>query len=166
MRVSRHGVRMSFVQSSRRGALIVALTCAAVIVGANTPGWAQTAGQPSASNASWKYISVRRLRIFIERSIDRDLQWVVFEPNAPPLWAAVRHSITNFLTDLWRSGALKGATPERAFFVRCDRTTMTQDDIDNGRLIIVIGVAPVRPAEFVIIRIGQFTAPSNRARKR
>jgi uncharacterized protein len=158
---------MSSIQSSRRRALIGALICAAVIVGANTPGWARTAGRPSASNADWKYVPVRRQLIFIERSIDRDLQWVVFEPNAPPLWAAVRRSITNFLTDLWRSGALKGSTPEQAFFVRCDRTTMTQADLDNGRLIIVIGVAPVRPAEFVIIRIGQFTAaPSNGARKR
>ena len=101
---------------------------------------------------------VRRLLIFLERSIDLGLQWVVFEPNSEPLWARVRRTVANFLTDVWRSGALEGSKVEEAFFVRCDRTTMTQTDIDNGRLICVIGVAPVKPAEFVIIRIGLFTA--------
>jgi uncharacterized protein len=96
--------------------------------------------------------------IFIEKSIDVGLQWVVFEPNAEPLWARVRRTISNFLRTLWRGGALEGTKPEEAYFVRCDRTTMTQADIDNGRLIVVIGVAPVKPAEFVIIRIGLFTA--------
>lgn len=106
----------------------------------------------------WKYVNVRRLFIFLEESIDEGTQWVVFEPNDIPLWARVRQTITQFLTTVWRSGALAGATPEEAFFVKCDRTTMTQDDIDNGRLICVIGVAPVKPAEFVIFRIAQWTA--------
>jgi phage tail sheath protein FI len=110
------------------------------------------------SDAEFKYVPVRRLLIFIEQSIDLGLQWVVFEPNAEPLWARVRQSISNFLTDVWRSGALEGTKPEEAYFVKCDRTTMTQSDIDNGRLICIIGVAPVKPAEFVIIRIGLFTA--------
>lgn len=110
------------------------------------------------SDSDYKYVPVRRLLIFIEQSIDRGLQWVVFEPNAEALWARVRRTIRNFLTDVWRSGALEGVKPEEAFFVRCDRTTMTQNDIDNGRLICVIGVAPVKPAEFVIVRIGLFTA--------
>jgi len=92
--------------------------------------------------------------------MDIGLQWVVFEPNAEPLWARVKRTITNFLTTVWRNGALEGTKPEEAFFVKCDHTTMTQDDIDNGRLIVVIGVAPVRPAEFVIIRIGLWTAGS------
>jgi len=83
---------------------------------------------------------------------------VVFEPNAEPLWARVRRSITNFLTLVWRNGALEGTKPEEAFFVKCDRTTMTQTDIDSGRLFCVVGVAPVKPAEFVIIRIGLWTA--------
>jgi len=110
------------------------------------------------SDPDWKYVNVRRLLIFIEDSIDRGLQWVVFEPNAEPLWARVTRVIKNFLTVVWRNGALEGTKPEEAFFVKCDRTTMTQTDIDNGRLICVIGVAPVKPAEFVIIRIGLFTA--------
>lgn len=110
------------------------------------------------SDSDYKYVNVRRLVIFLEESIDRGLQWVVFEPNAPELWARVRRSVTNFLTTVWRSGALEGDTPDQGFFVRCDRTTMTQDDLDNGRLICVIGVAPVKPAEFVIIRIGLWTA--------
>jgi phage tail sheath protein FI len=110
------------------------------------------------SDSDWKYVNVRRLMIFIEKSLDQGLQWVVFEPNAEPLWARVRRSISNFLTVVWRNGALEGTKKEEAFFVKCDRTTMTQADIDSGRLICVIGVAPVKPAEFVIIRIGLWTA--------
>lgn len=110
------------------------------------------------SDPLWKYVNVRRLFIFLEESIDEGTQWVVFEPNDIPLWARVRQTIVQFLTGVWRTGALAGATPEEAFFVKCDRTTMTQDDIDNGRLICVIGVAPVKPAEFVIFRIAQWTA--------
>jgi len=113
------------------------------------------------SDSDYKYVNVRRLMIFLEASIDRGLQWVVFEPNAEPLWARVRRSITNFLNVVWRNGALEGTTPEQAFFVRCDRTTMTQTDIDNGRLICEIGVAPVKPAEFVIVRIGLWTASAD-----
>jgi phage tail sheath protein FI len=110
------------------------------------------------SDPDWKYVNVRRLLIFIEASIDRGLQWVVFEPNAEPLWARVRRAISAFLTTVWRNGALEGTKPEEAYFVKCDRTTMTQADIDNGRLIVVVGVAPVKPAEYVIIRIGLWTA--------
>ncbi|MEO0425113.1 MAG: phage tail sheath subtilisin-like domain-containing protein [Pseudomonadota bacterium] len=110
------------------------------------------------SDTAYRYVSVRRLMIFLENSLDQGLQWVVFEPNAEDTWARVRRTITNFLTVVWRNGALEGATVEEAFFVRCDRSTMTQTDIDNGRLIAEVGVAPVRPAEFVIIRIGQWTA--------
>jgi len=106
----------------------------------------------------WKYVSVRRLVIYLEKSIDKGLQWVVLERGGEPLWAAVRAAVGEFLTTQWRAGGLKGATPEEAFFVRCDRTTMTQDDLDNGRLVCLIGVAPVRPAEFVIFRIGQWTS--------
>ncbi|MDH3445811.1 MAG: phage tail sheath subtilisin-like domain-containing protein, partial [Deltaproteobacteria bacterium] len=109
------------------------------------------------SDASWKYINVRRLFIYVEESIDEGTQWVVFEPNDEPLWARVRATISNFLLTVWRSGALEGTKPEEAFFVKCDLTTMTQADIDNGRLICVIGIAPVKPAEFVIFRIQQKT---------
>lgn len=85
---------------------------------------------------------------------------MVFEPNDEPTWARVRRSVRNFLTNVWRDGALQGATPEEAFFVTCDRTTMTQTDIDNGKLIMEIGIAPVKPAEFVIFRIGQWSGGS------
>jgi phage tail sheath protein FI len=110
------------------------------------------------SDALWRYVNVRRLFLFVEESIDEGTQWVVFEPNYEQTWAAVRRSITTFLDRVWRSGALVGATQQEAFFVKCDRTTMTQDDIDNGRLICLIGIAPVKPAEFVIFRISQKTA--------
>ncbi|MCK5056189.1 MAG: phage tail sheath family protein [Candidatus Aminicenantes bacterium] len=112
------------------------------------------------SNTLWKYINVRRLFIFIEESIEEGTQWVVFEPNDQKLWARVKQTITQFLTRVWRDGALMGSTPEEAFFVKCDRTTMTQDDIDNGRLICIIGIAPVKPAEFVIFRIAQWQGGS------
>lgn len=110
------------------------------------------------SDGEWRYVNVRRLFLFVEESIDEGTQWVVFEPNDEPLWAKVRRSIANFLIRVWRSGALMGTTQDEAFFVKCDRTTMTQDDIDNGRLICYIGIAPVKPAEFVIFRISQKTA--------
>ena len=109
------------------------------------------------SDAMWKYINVRRLFIFLEQSIDRGTQWTVFEPNYEQTWTAIRLSVTAFLRTVWRNGALAGVTQDEAFFVKCDRTTMTQDDWDNGRLICVIGVAPVKPAEFVIFRISQKT---------
>jgi phage tail sheath protein FI len=114
------------------------------------------------SNALWKYVSVRRLFIFLERSIYEGTQWVVFEPNDDKLWARVTDTIRLFLRGQWRLGALFGRTEAEAFFITCDRTTMTQDDILNGRLICEIGIAPVRPAEFVIFRIFQNTAEAQR----
>ncbi len=110
------------------------------------------------SNGLWKYVSVRRLFIFLERSIYESTQWVVFEPNDDKLWARVTDTIRLFLRAQWRGGALFGRTEQEAFFITCDRTTMTQDDILNGRLICEIGIAPVRPAEFVVFRIFQNTA--------
>ena len=112
------------------------------------------------SDPEWKYVNVRRLFIYIEHSIDKGTQWAVFEPNNNRLWNNIRRTIEDFLLVLWRDGALLGDKPEEAYFVRCDRTTMTQNDLDNGRLICLIGVAPVKPAEFVIFRIGQWTADS------
>jgi phage tail sheath protein FI len=100
-------------------------------------------------------VNVRRLFIFVEHTIDKNTQWVVFEPNDEPLWAKVRQVVTNFLTGLWHAGMLQGANQGEAFFVKVDRTTMSQDDIDNGRLIVLVGIAPVKPAEFVIFRIQQ-----------
>jgi phage tail sheath protein FI len=110
------------------------------------------------SDPEWKYVNVRRLFIYIEHSIDKGTQWAVFESNGQKLWANLRQTVEDFLLVLWRDGALLGDKPEQAYFVRCDRTTMTQNDLDNGRLICLIGIAPVKPAEFVIFRIGQWTA--------
>ena len=110
------------------------------------------------SNGLWKYLNVRRLFIYVEESIKANTNWVVFEPNTQGLWTRVTRTISTFLATCWRDGALMGSSPEEAFFVECGPTTMTQDDIDNGRLICQIGIAPVKPAEFVIFRITQKTA--------
>jgi hypothetical protein len=108
------------------------------------------------SDPAWKYLNVRRLFIFLEQSIDNATQYAVFEPNDVPLWERLRGSVTAFLTTQWRNGMLQGRTVEQSFFVRVGLgETMTQDDIDNGRVIMLIGVAPVKPAEFVIFRITQ-----------
>jgi len=110
------------------------------------------------SDPEWKYINVRRYFAYLERSIDKGTQWAVFEPNGERLWANVRRTIEDFLLNEWQMGALLGDKPEKAYFVKCDRSTMTQNDLDNGRLVCLIGVAPLKPAEFVIFRIGQWTA--------
>ena len=111
----------------------------------------------ASSKPLWKYVNVRRLFIFLEESIKANTNWVVFEPNDELLWIRVRRTIEVFLEGVWRSGALAGATTTDAFFVNIGTNTMTQDDIDNGRLVCVIGVAPVKPAEFVIFRLTQKT---------
>jgi uncharacterized protein len=112
----------------------------------------------ASSDPEWKYVNLRRYFAYLEHSIDRGTQWAVFEPNGEALWDNVRRTIDSFLYSEWESGALLGDKPEKAYFVRCDRSTMTQNDLDNGRLVCLIGVAPLRPAEFVIFRIGQWTA--------
>jgi uncharacterized protein len=113
------------------------------------------------SDNEWIYINVRRLFIFLEHSLDIGTQWAVFEPNSQQLWARLTQSVSAFLTTQWQAGALMGAKASDAFFVRCDQTTMSQDDIENGRLIMIVGVAPVFPAEFVIIQIGQWAGGSS-----
>jgi phage tail sheath protein FI len=109
-------------------------------------------------NSLWRYVSVRRLFIFLEHSIYDSTQWIVFEPNDERLWERVKDTLRLFLRTQWRNGALMGTTEDEAFQIACDRSTMTQDDILNGRLICEIGIAPVRPAEFVVFRIYQNTA--------
>ncbi len=110
------------------------------------------------SDPEWRYLSVRRLFNYISESIMEGTQWAVFEPNDERLWSSLRISASNFLTRVWRSGALFGATPEQAFFVKCDDETNPPDVIEAGQVVIEIGFAPVKPAEFVIFRISQFTA--------
>lgn len=110
------------------------------------------------SDPEWRYVPVRRLAIFLEHSIERSTQWAVFEPNDERLWAAMRSTVGDFLMSIWQSGGLPGDKPEDAFFVRCDRSTMTQDDLDKGRLVCLVGYAPVSPAEFVVFRFSHVTA--------
>ncbi|MEO8955614.1 MAG: phage tail sheath subtilisin-like domain-containing protein [Ktedonobacteraceae bacterium] len=112
------------------------------------------------SDPEWKYVNLRRYFAYLEHSLDKGTQWAVFEPNGEALWANVRRTVEDFLLNEWQSGALLGDKPDKAYFVRCDRTTMTQNDLDNGRLVCLVGVAPLRPAEFVIFRIGQWTGDS------
>ncbi|WP_341644908.1 phage tail sheath family protein [Thauera sp. SDU_THAU2] len=115
-------------------------------------------GRTLASDPEWKYVNVRRYFLYLERSIEKSTQWAVFEPNGEALWANIRSSVEDFLFNEWRNGRLLGGTPKEAYFVRCDRSTMTQNDIDNGRMVCLVGVAALKPAEFVIFRIGQKTA--------
>jgi len=110
------------------------------------------------SDPEWKYVHLRRYFAYLERSIDQGTQWAVFEPNGEALWADVRRTVSDFLLNEFQGGRLLGTRPEAAYFVKCDRTTMTQNDLDNGRLVCLVGVALLRPAEFVIFRIGQWTA--------
>jgi phage tail sheath protein FI len=107
------------------------------------------------SDASWRYINVRRLFNMVEQSIEAGTQWVVFEPNDEKLWKRVTRDLSAFLMRLWRQGALFGSSPEQAFYVKCDSETNPPEVIDAGQLIVEIGMAPVKPAEFVIFRIGQ-----------
>lgn len=107
------------------------------------------------SGSEWRYINVRRLFNMVEESIARSTMWVVFEPNDATLWNSIKRDVTAFLTMLWRQGALKGSTPAEAFFVKCDAETNPPEVVDAGMVVTVIGIAPVKPAEFVIFRIGQ-----------
>ncbi len=106
-------------------------------------------------SSEWKYVPIRRLALFIEESLYRGSQWVVFEPNDEPLWAQIRLNVGSFMQSLFRQGAFQGSSPREAYFVRCDRTTTTQNDIDRGIVNIMVGFAPLKPAEFVIIQIQQ-----------
>ena len=110
-----------------------------------------------ASDAQWRYINVRRLFNFVEESIELGTQWVVFEPNDRDLWERIKRDISAFLTRVWRDGALFGSTPEEAFYVKCDDELNTVEIRDAGQVIIEIGIAPVKPAEFVIFRISQWS---------
>jgi hypothetical protein len=108
------------------------------------------------SDTEWMYVNLRRYFNYLEHSVDLGTQWVVFENNDPQTWSLVEQTVAGFLRSEWQAGHLVGAKPEQAYFVRCDNTTMTQADIENGRLIVLIGASPVFPAEFVIFRIGQW----------
>jgi Bacteriophage tail sheath protein len=110
------------------------------------------------SDPEWRYLNVRRLFNYISESIMEGTQWAVFEPNDERLWIRLRISVSSFLTRTWRSGALFGATPEEAFFVKCDSETNPADVVEAGQVVMEIGISPVKPAEFVVFRISQYTA--------
>ena len=151
------GIKLSITKGEQDILNSKGINCIRAFPGRGIRVWG---ARTTASDAMWKYVHVRRLFLYLEKSIAEGTRWVVFEPGSEKLWGRVRATITEFLTRVWKDGALMGTKPEEAFLVKCDRTTMTQDDLDNGRLICVIGVAPVKPAEFVIFRIAQFTGGS------
>jgi len=107
--------------------------------------------------SEWKYVPVRRTGLFLEESLYRGLKWAVFEPNGEALWAQLRLNVGAFLHDLFRQGAFQGSTPKDAYLVKCDSETTTQDDINKGVVNIIVGFAPLKPAEFVVIKIQQLT---------
>ncbi|MBJ6762773.1 phage tail sheath family protein [Myxococcaceae bacterium JPH2] len=108
----------------------------------------------------WKYLPVRRLALYIEESLYRGIQWVVFEPNDEPLWAQIRLNVGAFMQSLFRQGAFQGASPRAAYFVKCDKETTTQDDINRGVVNIIVGFAPLKPAEFVVLKLQQMAGQS------
>jgi phage tail sheath protein FI len=107
------------------------------------------------ADPEWKYVNVRRLFIFLEQSIERGTQWVVFEPNDASLWASIRRNVSAFLRLQWREGRLAGLKEEEAFFVQCDETTNPPEVVDAGQVVTLVGVAPLKPAEFVVFRFQQ-----------
>ncbi len=115
--------------------------------------WGARTFEPTESNSEWRYIPVRRLALFIEESLYQGLAWAVFEPNGDPLWAQIRLAASSFMNQLFRAGAFQGASLREAYFVKCSRETMTESDIQAGRLVMIVGFAPLKPAEFVILRI-------------
>jgi len=117
-------------------------------------------GRTLSSDASWRYINVRRLFNMIEESIENGTQWVVFEPNDQNLWGRVRRDVNAFLTTVWRTGALFGLSPDQAFYVKCDEETNPPEARDLGQMVVEIGIAPVKPAEFVIFRVSQWNGDS------
>jgi phage tail sheath protein FI len=134
----------------------MAVNCLRNRPGYGTVAWgARTLRGADATPDDWKYIPVRRTALFIEESLFRGTQWVVFEPNDEPLWSQIRLNVGAFMHDLFRQGAFQGTTPQDAYFVKCDKETTTQSDINNGIVNILVGFAPLKPAEFVVIQLQQ-----------
>jgi phage tail sheath protein FI len=137
------------------------VNCLRAMPGAGRVVWGSRTMQGADRLASeWKYLSVRRTALFLEESLFRGTQWVVFEPNDEPLWAQIRLNVGTFMNNLFRQGAFQGTTPRDAYFVKCDRDTTTQADIDLGIVNIHVGFAPLKPAEFVVIRLQQMAGAS------
>jgi len=126
---------------------------------------ARTRDGADRQTSEWKYLPVRRTALFLEESLARGTRWVVFEPNDEPLWSKVRLTAGTFMNNLFRQGAFAGTTARDAYFVKCDSETTTQNDTDSGVVNIVVGFAPLKPAEFVVIRIQQIAGQTRRAWK-
>jgi hypothetical protein len=132
------------------------INCLRIRVPAGPVVWgARTMQGDDRSASEWKYVPVRRTALYIEESLYRGTQWVVFEPNDEPLWSQIRLNVGAFMHTLFRQGAFQGKTPNDAYLVKCDKETTTQDDINRGVVNILVGFAPLKPAEFVIIQIQQ-----------
>jgi len=136
----------------------IAINCLRTLPIIGHVAWgARTLAGADSQASEWKYIPVRRTALFIEESLFRSSKWIVFEPNDEPLWAQIRLNFGAFLNSLFRQGAFQGATPKEAYFVKCDSETTTQDDINKGIVNILVGFAPLKPVEFVVIKISQMT---------
>ncbi|MFX1554995.1 MAG: phage tail sheath family protein, partial [Promethearchaeota archaeon] len=141
----------------------IAVNCLRIFSFAGKVVWgARTMKGADGLSSEWKYLPVRRLALYIEESVYQGTQWVVFEPNDEELWSQIRLNTGAFLDDLFRKGAFQGTTPKEAYFVKCDGETTTQYDIDRGVVNIVIGFAPLKPAEFIIIKIQQIAGKEDR----
>jgi phage tail sheath protein FI len=154
------GLELNVTKGEQDGLNPMGVNCIRAFPGRGIRVWG---ARTLSSDPSWRYINVRRLFNYVEASVERGTQWVVFEPNDQDLWARVRRDISAFLRMVWRSGALFGTTPEEAFYVKCDEELNPLEVRDAGQLIIEIGMAPVKPAEFVIVRISQWAGPNAEA---
>ncbi len=150
-----NGLAFQVTQAEQGGLNKVGINCVRSFPGRGIRIWG---ARTLSSDPEWRYINVRRLFNYVAESIMEGTQWSVFEPNDQRLWASLRISASNFLTRVWRrSGALFGATPGEAFYVKCDAETNPPEVIEAGQVICEIGISPVKPAEFVIFRLSQFT---------
>jgi uncharacterized protein len=140
----------------------VAVNCIRSFSAYGTVVWgARTTGGNDEAGSQWKYVPIRRLALFLETSLYRGTQWVVFEPNDAPLWGQIRLNVGSFMQTLFTQGAFQGSTPQQAYFVKCDSETTTPTDQDNGIVNILVGFAPLKPAEFVIIQIQQIAGQTS-----
>jgi phage tail sheath protein FI len=140
------------------------VNCLRFAPGAGHVVWGARTRDGNDRNASeWKYVPVRRTALFLEESLYRGTQWVVFEPNDAPLWAQIRLNVGAFMNNLFRQGAFAGTTPKEAYFVKCDAETTTQDDVNLGVVNIIVGFAPLKPAEFVVITLQQLAGQTGSA---
>ena len=155
-----NGLGFQVTQGEQGGLNKVGINCIRSFPGRGIRIWG---ARTLSSDPEWRYINVRRLFNYIAESIMEGTQWSVFEPNDERLWMQLRIAASNFLTRTWREGALFGATPEQAFFVKCDAETNPPDVIEAGQVICEIGIAPVKPAEFVVFRLSQFSAGAPRS---